>query len=55
VGLAAVESGDDIVEDVDEQDSAAGFGERGRERYADIAGADDRDVVIGALSHGRQG
>ena len=55
VRLAPVEGGDDVLEHVDEQDGAAGLGERGRERDADIAGADDRDVVVGALSHGRQG
>ena len=39
---------------VDEEDAAAGLGERGRKRHADVTGADDRDVVV-ALSHGRQG
>ena len=55
VRLAAVERGDDVLEHVDEEDAAAGLGERGRERHADVAGADDGDVVVGALSHGRQG
>ena len=55
VRLAAVERGDDVLEHVDEQDAAAGLGERGRKRHADVARADHRDVVVGALSHGRQG
>ena len=54
VRLAAVQGGDDVLEHVEEQDAAAGLRERGRERHADVAGADDRDVVV-ALSHGRQG
>ena len=44
-----------VVEHVDGEDAAAGLGERGRERHADIAGADHGDVVGGALSHARQG
>ena len=54
VRLAAVEGGDDALDHVDEEDAAAGLGERGRERHADVARADDGDVVV-ALSHGRQG
>jgi hypothetical protein len=53
VRLAPVERRDDVVEHVDEQHAAAGLRERGRERHADVTGADDRDVVVGALSHGR--
>jgi hypothetical protein len=55
VRLAAVEGRDDVLDHVDEQGAATRLGERGRERHADVAGADDRDVVVGALSHGRQG
>ena len=55
VRLAAVEGGDDVLEHVDEEDAAAGLRERGRERHPDVAGADDGDVVVSALSHGRQG
>jgi hypothetical protein len=55
VRLAAVECCDDVLEDVDEQDAAAGLGERDREGHADVARADHSDVVPGALSHGRQG
>ena len=55
VRLAAVERSHDILEHVDEQDAAAGLAERGGERHADVAGADDCDVVLRALSHGRQG
>ncbi len=55
VRLAAVESGDDIFDHVDEEDATVGLGERGRQRHADVSGADDCDVVVRGLSHGRQG
>jgi hypothetical protein len=55
VRLAAVESGDDVLEHVDDENAAACLGERGGERHAHVARADDGRVVVGALSHGRQG
>jgi hypothetical protein len=55
VRLAAVECGDDVLEHVDDENAAAGLGERGCEGHADVACADDGRVVVGALSHGRQG
>jgi hypothetical protein len=55
VRLAAVEGGDEVLEHVDEEHAAAGLGERGGQRHADVTRADHSDVVLGALSHGRQG
>ena len=45
VALAAVDRVDDLVDDVDEDDLLAGLGEGLGERHADVAGADDGDVV----------
>ena len=45
VALAAVERVDDVRLDVDEQHAAARLGEGHGERQADVAGADDGDVV----------
>jgi len=50
VALAAVQGGDDRLDDVDEQYAAARLGERGRERQPDVTRSDDRDVV----RHGAQ-
>ena len=37
-----------------EQHALPGFGEGGRERHTDVAGADDGDVVEARLRHGGQ-
>ena len=44
VALAAVDSGDHVGGDVHEHDRAARLREGLREREADVAGADDRDL-----------
>ena len=54
VAFAAVQRLDDRVLHVDEQHALAGFGEGGRKRDADVAGADDGDVVETRLGHGGQ-
>ncbi len=46
VALAAPESRDPRLVDVDEDHLAARLGEDMRERHADIARADDRDLVL---------
>jgi hypothetical protein len=45
VALTAVERLHDRLDDVDDEHGAARLGERGGERQADVAGADDCDVV----------
>ena len=54
VRLAAIECGDDVLDHVDEQDATVGLGERRGEGHSDIACADDGDVVVRTLSHGRR-
>ena len=51
VALAAVDRVDDRLDDVDEDDALSGLGEGLREREADVARTDDRDVP----AHAREG
>ncbi len=56
VASSLVERRDDLGLDVDEQHSPTRARERRGQRDADVPGADDRDVVVGALClrHGGQ-
>jgi len=55
VALAAVQRLDDVRLHVHQEYALPGFAKGCRERHADIAGADDCDVVDGRLGHGGQG
>ena len=55
MALAAVQRLDDVGLDVDEQHPTARFREGRRERDADVARADDGDVVVALAGHGAQG